>query len=120
MIHPNKVAIEDEDSRWTFQQLHKQSELFAKKLARAGVKESTSVGIYSSNHINMILAIHALSYIGAVAVLLNTKLTKRELTYQITDSDVGIILASEDLRERLQKMQLNTSIYDYDHIHKLD
>lgn len=120
MIKPNKVAIENEDSQWTFQQLHRQSELFAKKLVQAGVKESTSVGIYSSNHINMILAIHALSYIGAVAVLLNTKLTKRELTYQVTDSDVQLILTSDDLYGNLQKMQLNTPIYDYDHIHKLD
>src|SRR5690625_7641527 len=42
----------------------------------------------------MVIAIHALSYLGAVAVLLNTRLTEQELRYQVDDAGVSLILCN--------------------------
>src|SRR5690625_1173363 len=43
----------------------------------------------------MVIAIHALSYLGAVVVLLNTRLTEQELRYQMDDARVSLILCND-------------------------
>src|SRR5699024_2807402 len=60
-LHPNKVAIELVDGTCiTFLQLKQKSEYFAKQLANLHIEKETRVAILSSNHIDMIIAIHAL------------------------------------------------------------
>lgn len=97
-LSPNDIAIETPfDKQITFLQLKNESRSFAKKLARLGVSKSDHVAIYASNSIEMTIAIHALSYLGAVAVLLNTRLTKNEIAFQLTDAKAAFILTSSEL-----------------------
>lgn len=72
----------------------------AAKLAYLGVREGDHVGILSDNQIPMVSAIHALSYLGAVGVLLNTRLTPGELNYQLEDASVTILLTSETFENK--------------------
>src|SRR5699024_7099954 len=99
-LHPNKVAIELVDGTCiTFLQLKQKSEHFAKQLANLHIEKETRVAILSSNHIDMIIAIHALSYLEAMVVLLNTRLTTRELTYQLTQSNAALLLTTKSLQQ---------------------
>src|SRR5690625_983265 len=98
-LTPNSRALEFVDGTTiTFLELKKRSETFAKQLAHLGVERDKRVAILSNNHIDMIIAIHALSYLGAVAVMLNTKLTRDELTYQLTASHAFLLLTTESLQ----------------------
>src|SRR5690625_3968125 len=56
----------------------------------------------------MVITIHALSYLGAVIVLLNTKLTNRELQYQIDDAEISTLLYLDVLAEKATHIQTNT------------
>src|SRR5699024_5185534 len=99
-LHPNKVAIELVDGTCiTFLQLKQKSEHFAKQLANLHIEKETRVAILSSNHIDMIIVIHALSYLEAMVVLLNTRLTTRELTYQLTQSNAALLLTTKSLQQ---------------------
>lgn len=92
-LSPNKVAIETQTGNTlTFLQLKNKSISYARKLAQFGIEKGTHVGILSQNCTEMIIAIHAISYLGAVSVLLNTRLTDRELMYQLEDAKVTIVL----------------------------
>lgn len=44
----------------------------------------------------MITVIHALSYVGAVAVLLNTRLSREELLWQMDDAEVVCLVTDQD------------------------
>src|SRR5699024_9000077 len=95
-LAPSRTAIELENGRTlSFAELEAKSRHFAKKLAGYGAGQGSHVGILSSNHVDMVIAIHALSYLGAVAVLLNTRLSEQELDYQINDAGVQLILVRE-------------------------
>lgn len=95
-LMPNHVAIELHNrNKITFKELKENSERFAKKLAALGVKKGTHLGILSSNQLEMVYTIHALSYLGAVGVLLNTRLTDKELNYQIRDAETSFVLLDE-------------------------
>lgn len=98
-LTPDMLALEFVDgTTFTFAKLQKESEKYAKKLARLGVKKATRVAILSSNRLEMIIAIHALSYLGAIGVMLNIRLTKEELTYQLSESQANFLLTTTPLK----------------------
>lgn len=98
-LSPTDHALEFIDGRKiTFQELQHKSETVAKQLASTGVKEKSRVAILSGNCLEMIVTVHAISYLGAVAVLLNTRLTNEELTYQLQAANTYLLITTEDLR----------------------
>ncbi|PAV27728.1 o-succinylbenzoate--CoA ligase [Virgibacillus profundi] len=108
-LAPDKTAIElDNGHCLTFRQLKDQSQSFAKKLAQAGITKGTHVGILAKNEIPMVAAVHALSYLGAVGVLLNIRLTDEEINYQLKDAEVSLVLTSDHLKEGTEYFQAET------------
>src|SRR5699024_8866968 len=85
-LSPGKTAMETESGEViSFIELKEKSVCVAKKLQAWGVEKGSHVAILSKNTSDFIITIHALSYIGAVAVLLNVRLTKEEISYQLKD-----------------------------------
>lgn len=101
---PNGLAIEmDNGEKVNFIELKEKSEEIARKLSFLGVKKNDHIGILSTNSITMVAVIHALSYLGAVSVLLNVRLTAREINYQLEDAEVSMLLTSDELKEQGEK-----------------
>lgn len=100
-LSPNQIALELRDgSKITFKELQENSVSFAKKLAALGVEKGTHLGILSSNQLEMVYTIHALSYLGAVGVLLNTRLSEKEINYQLADAEVNILIHDDEQKKR--------------------
>ena len=57
------------------------------------------------NHIDSVVIIHALFYFGAKIVVLNNKLTVRELSWQIKDSESMRLISEEGFIEKLSGIQ---------------
>ncbi|WP_217589106.1 o-succinylbenzoate--CoA ligase [Lentibacillus saliphilus] len=104
----------------SFFELQQKSQSFARKLSQAGVKEGMHVGLLSPNHLSMAVAIHALSYLGAVAVMLNIRLTNAELSFQIEDADVEKVLVHDDLRHAASEMTFADKIQAFSDIEQLE
>lgn len=99
-LHPDNVALELADGECvTFLQLKQRSEHYAYQLASLHIKKGMRVALLSTNHLDMVIAIHALSYLEAIAVLLNTRLTEHELTDQLIRSGAELLITTESLRE---------------------
>ena len=99
-LTPNDMALEFVDgTHVSFLQLKNKSVKYAKQLSTEGVKQHTRVAILSTNQLEMIIAVHALSYLGAIAVMLNVRLTKEELSYQLEASNAYLLLTTESLRD---------------------
>ena len=95
-LPPERTAIETRESTYTFLQLHEKVLLCCEHLAYLQVKKGTKVAVLMKNSMEMVIAIHALSYIGAVAVLLNTRLSREELLWQMEDAEVSCLLTDEE------------------------
>lgn len=114
-LSPSHPAIElDDGTIVTFSELKESSQRFARKLTHLGVEKGSHVGILSTNQIPMLIAIHALSYLGAVGVLLNTRLTNEELNYQLKDANVSFLLTSVLLKEQASMLdvEITQSFFD--------
>jgi O-succinylbenzoic acid--CoA ligase len=116
-LKPNHMAIEKENGDMvTFSQLKKQSQQFARKLACLGITKGTHIGIRSTNQVSMVVVIHALSYLGAVSVMLNTRLTKAELSYQIEDAETAMVLTCDSLGQSTKDMKLSVPVKTFNDV----
>jgi len=119
-LSPNKQAIETESGDYlTFLQLKESSEKYARQLAHLGVEKNDKVALFSVNEVNMVVAIHALSYLGAVAVLLNARLTQSEISYQLEDAEIKLIICSDKLKDQIDGMQFKVPHKSYSQISSL-
>lgn len=91
---PKRLALRCGEERWTFAELHQRSEQMARRLASIGVEEGSLVALLAVNSSGFVTIVHALTRLGAVLVPLNTRLTIRELIWQL--QDVGAVLLISD------------------------
>ncbi|GMA44335.1 AMP-binding protein [Tetragenococcus halophilus] len=112
-LKPNQLALEyNGKETLSFQELAQASQSMARRLANLGVEKGSHIALLSQNNVNMIIAIHALSYLGAVAVLLNTRLSANELQFQINDAKVNLLVTSVFLVTRQKgSMFLRKSLF---------
>lgn len=97
-LSPDKVAVEIDDSvSLTFNELYEQSKLIAKQISNFQLKRNDRVAILSTNSLDMLMTIHALSFLDIIVVLLNTRLTSDELNYQLKDSEAKLLITTEEL-----------------------
>ncbi|MFG6119521.1 o-succinylbenzoate--CoA ligase [Thalassobacillus sp. B23F22_16] len=97
-LNPGETAIEmDDGTSLSYQDLHKESLRYAAYFEKEGIKKGDHVAVLSINWIEMPVVIHSLSYIGAVIVLLNTRLTAKELAFQLQDAEVTLMVTEPDL-----------------------
>src|SRR5699024_12480928 len=101
LVSPNNIAIALEDgSNITFSDLQIQSQPLARQLAGLGVHASTKVAVLSDNHLDFAILMHEFSYLQAVAVLLNTKLSNPELTSQLEDAEASLLITTQTLKQK--------------------
>lgn len=97
---PNGIALETTNGETiTFQGLQEKSEQFAKRLYTKGVRRQDRVALLSTNSVDMVIAVHALSYLEAVIVMLNVKLSPYELQYQLDTAGAKFMLTSDSMQE---------------------
>ncbi len=68
---PNRTAVLAGEDRWTFSRLDGASNALGHQLCRRGVGAGGRVAVMTSNRPEFIVAVHAISKIGAAAVLLS-------------------------------------------------
>jgi len=76
----------------TYRQLVAEAEQFAKALASMGVKKGDRVGLLLPNSPQFVVAFYACQRLGAVAVGNNPLYTVRELSHQLSDAGIDILV----------------------------
>lgn len=110
-LSPHKEAIHLHNGEsLTFLNLKEKSESFAKKFAHFNVKKKKKIAIFSHNCLQMVIAIHGLSYLNTIIVFLNTRLSKDELNYQLREANVDILIVKqhEPILDELHVKQIVT------------
>lgn len=86
----------------TFAQLRARSIATALRLVDLGVSKKSHVAILCNNGPHVPVLIHAIHYLGAVVVPLNTRLTAHELAYQLEDVNGDMLIYDESLQALVQ------------------
>jgi long-chain acyl-CoA synthetase len=99
--HPDSPAvvfpIAPMARRLTYRQLASEAEQFAKALASLGVKKGDRVGLVLPNSPQFVVAFYALQRLGAVSVGNNPLYTQREMSHQLADAGIDVLIVLDVL-----------------------
>ncbi len=98
---PRALFLQTDQGAYTYLEIFVATRRFAYRLQQAGIKKGDHVALIADNSAPYIVALLAISWLGAVPVALNTELVSDGLAYSLTQSDSRLIVA--DSRWMAQK-----------------
>ena len=82
-LTPDKIALSFEEEKWTFAQLKDDAMILARKLRANGLNEGQRIALLGPSNAEMVFIIHACMLAGLEIVMLNSRLTKKEIAVAI-------------------------------------
>lgn len=107
--HPEKLACVFKDVRLTYKELNVRVNSLANALLRLGISKQDRVGILSYNSNCFEEVFFAVAKIGAVTVTINWRLSPREISYVINDSEAKIVFVGEQFIDKLTHIKSELS-----------
>lgn len=95
-LTPNRVALSFHDEQWTFKELYLKSVSLAYKLNSLRLTNGKRVAILAPSTPPLIEMLYACMQAQCEMVLLNGRLAKQELAYQVEDAEVDAILVADE------------------------
>lgn len=91
-----RVAVRSTDESWTFAQLDGWADALAVRLAGAGVGPGIRVAVLMANRVEVAVAVHAVSKLGAATVLVSPALKAAEVTAALSLTEPAHAVADAD------------------------
>ena len=85
------VKEDGSSSKYTYRDLDEKSSWFARGLLTFGIQQHDYVAILADNSFDYVVAYYGILKAGAVAVLINNKMTDAEIVYVLKDSNSKIL-----------------------------
>src|SRR5437762_529518 len=111
-LYPDRVAVIDGESRWTYAQFLDRCDHWSSVLQKLGIGLGDRVAYLSPNTHAQLESFYAVPQIGAVLVPLNYRLTADDFVYLISHSGSRMVCADRDylgtmdsIREQLPKIE---------------
>ena len=104
---PDKTALIDQDRRISYRQLNELANRLAWRLTRMEVKPGVLVGVSLNRSIEMVIALLGILKTGAAYVPLEPTYPKERLSFMVRDSQVSIVVTSDDLDDLWGKEQVD-------------
>src|SRR5438067_4560509 len=95
-LYPDRVAVIDGDSRWTYAQFLDRCDRWSAAVQKLGIGPGDRVAYLSPNTHAQLESFYAVPQIGAVLVPLNYRLTAEDFVYLINHSGSRMICADRD------------------------
>src|SRR6188472_2059030 len=111
-LYPERIAVIDGDSRWTYAQFLDRCDRWSAVLQKLGIGPGDRVAYLSPNTHAQLESFYPVPQIGAVLVPLNYRLTADDFVYLINHSGSRMVCADRDylgtidsIREQLPKVE---------------
>ncbi len=109
---PNEVALICEGETETWQSLNERANRIANLLKAQGISRGDCVSLFMQNRIEFVVQVAAISKIGAVAGLINTNLTRQQLTHCVSLTGSKKIIFGEELTDPLNEVREELELND--------
>ncbi|MCF6249331.1 MAG: long-chain fatty acid--CoA ligase, partial [Desulfobacula sp.] len=121
--HPDKMALCDMDTQFTFRQIKEKSEQAAACFQNLGLKKGDPVAIMGQNSFDFVFSFFGCLMAGGIVVPVNHKLTPPEVDYILEDSKAGFFIfdgslepVTAGLKNDIKKISMDTKVKGYDFI----
>ena len=107
---PKKTAIFIDDRKVSYQELKAKIDGFARVLVSLGLQAKERVAMIVGNSEEFVIALYAITKLGAVAVPLNTFLKKEEFDYILNDAQARLLISSASFANETKELLHTTPI----------
>lgn len=119
-LTPDRLAIATKNENVTFSELNEQVMSVARKMLSYGLKKTDKVALLCENSLELVRLYHAMTYIGATAVPLNTRLTADEQSWQFNDSEAVTLICDQAHQQQAIEIQEKDQHVNIVSIEKID
>ncbi|MBM7606055.1 O-succinylbenzoic acid--CoA ligase [Metabacillus crassostreae] len=109
-LTPMRLAIKTKTREITYEQLYEKVQQRVNYFSTNNIKKGQHVAVLMKNSIEMIETLHALFAIGAISVLLNTRLSNQELAWQISDVEATHVICHKELEPKLIEVEKKVTV----------
>ncbi|TSI03033.1 o-succinylbenzoate--CoA ligase [Lysinibacillus sp. BW-2-10] len=95
-LTPHRTGLTFENESWTFEQIKQISIKRTYQLAGLGINHRQRIAVLGPSKPSLIFIMYACMHLQCEMVMLNRKLSKSELQYQIEDSQVEMVLVEDE------------------------
>lgn len=112
-MSPSRVALIGENQQYTYLEMNELIHSWAKALSHPySLQPGERIAILSSNTPEYLILLFAIAKIECIAVPLNTRLSTKELEYQINDSGARLIIAGKGHEPTARELMSITCLQD--------
>src|SRR5213595_4300270 len=104
-LYPDRVAVIDGESRWSYAQFLDRCDRWSAVLQRLGVRAGDRVAYCAPNTHAQLESFYAVPQLGAVLVPLNFRLTADDFLYLINHSGASVVCAHRDYLETIDNIR---------------
>jgi acyl-CoA ligase (AMP-forming) (exosortase A-associated) len=112
--YPDKAAIVDGGSEYTYEDMSRQSGALCAALQDSGVEKGDRVGIYMEKSWEAIVAMLAASRVGAAFVNLNPMFKPPQVRYVTEDCDIRVMIGDSEKLAELEPKTVERAFYKGD------
>jgi o-succinylbenzoate---CoA ligase len=94
-LTPDRMALSYEDKQWTFRQLSEEAARIAHKLRWNGLHEGDRIALLGRSTPEMVFVIHGCLLAGLEIVMLNSRLSPKEISWQLKDSEATLVIVDD-------------------------
>ena len=109
---PAEIALICEGESVTWQELNARANRIANQLKADGIVAGDCISVFMQNRIEFVVQLVAICKLGAIAGLINTNLTRQQLTHCITLTESRRIIFGEELTDPLNEVRSELSLQD--------
>ncbi|MEO0793652.1 MAG: class I adenylate-forming enzyme family protein [Verrucomicrobiota bacterium] len=110
---PNEIYLYYQEETVTFSQARDRTDKLGAALIRSGIKPGDRVAMMMPNRPELVFAYFACWRIGAIAVPLNTRYQRREVSYVLEHSGAIALIVSEDYFNLVEPLCRKGDLHDH-------
>ena len=103
-LMPDRTALETDGRSMTYAELEREANALAHELIALGVRPTDSVGLYSRNTLECVVAMLAIFKVRAVMINVNYRYVAAELEHIVTDSDMKVLIYERQYGDRVRNV----------------
>ncbi|MDW0116045.1 o-succinylbenzoate--CoA ligase [Sporosarcina thermotolerans] len=96
-LTPSRTALSFCGKQWTFQELKQEADLIARKLRMNGLEEGDRIALLGPSNPDMVFVIHGCLLAGLEIVMLNSRLSTKEILWQLGDANASLLIVEDEL-----------------------
>ncbi|MBV8128370.1 MAG: amino acid adenylation domain-containing protein [Planctomycetaceae bacterium] len=111
---PSAIAIRAREGCWTYRELNRRSNQVANYLRTLGVRPECLVGLCLPRSLDLVAGMLGVLKAGGAYVPLDPVYPRDRLSFMLADSQVSVLITSEEIRTKLPEHSICTTYLDTD------